>query len=1098
MAREGSHSQSVTTGGLRARHTFKSFFFGTVIGQVWFALCTSFILVWTFTIIWTQLPACDDCGYDASLADAIWLAWGIFFDPGTQTGLETKATSLEHKLVAALFSIFGFVFNLAVLGVIVEWIRNTVARYRKHHKCIVANDHTVILGWTDKTLFLIKELAQMLSDSQDRSGLIVVVGEVEEPQMLAELRMAYPHFRQQWPHIKVKCMFGRPHEVDDLERVSVWAAKHIVVLGTSRRPRVADSHTITTLCALRCLPDPLAPNSLVVAELKLSQNKPVARQLGGHGGSNKGLGGAAAKVGVLPVAAGPAVDALLVLCALNPIVGSTVMDLMSFSGNQIEVVAVKHHPHSKLLVGKSFGEIRWRFQEAVVIGVVHAGGVGETRMDAMLDGEKVKKGKSTPLHTHAGEEGGGDESDAGPQMVLAPSDDVIVRRDDLLIFCSEDLQDASKLDVHEVREKPPKSFAFLAKQASNDTDHILPEGMRVHHESRGWGTVTDHLTDGRTKVTFDNGEEHKYRKASLHKLIPKSKDGTPSFSPNPMGEGSSPVPREASSPMRGISKLLAEVSKFSEPTTADEATMAHDYNAPENQPPDKPGAAVAAWKVSSDGTQLGRFGAVGQLAQTKPQVVLLVGWTPGIGSLLRAFDARLLKGSELFVLSEKTLKWRTTEMAAEGMELDGRSVYALDQDQTDVHTPRSQRGPRDAVRGRRKSAGSSFNVRPGGRASMPDPDVREDAGPSAPPAAGGNDGLGGARPDELGSLNNITVRHLVGYTTDLVALRRLPIARASVAVIVADVDDRDASGYGGSELQIADSEAMTSTILLRRLRDELCEDDSDTLPLRLVTQMSDVLSRRLLDQQPDLLDAVPHDDSIEATLSAREETSAALIFHRNYIETTALSVATHSGVSWSTLRMLLYPFGGADIELVPVASCMVPAERARLNNHPMMGQEGGRPMLSFWDLAERVRELDMGVLIGWSRVTSRKLTGGSRRAEAASQREGSVRGGGGMGVSGRAGSMKRSGSRRAHSTSTGAHNVPMDHVELNPANKAAFLPWGPEDELLVLKEQKAPTPEAKAFLAESSIAHPSMRPSGFGGTPEPQHHEQGGLAPLEA
>ena len=105
--------------------------------------------------------------------------------------------------------------------------------------------------------------------------------------------------------------------------------------------------------------------------------------------------------------------------------------------------------------------------------------------------------------------------------------------------------------------------------------------MRVHHESRGWGTVTDHLTDGRTKVTFDNGEEHKYKKASLHKLIAKSKDGTPVFTP--MGEGSSAAPREASSPTRGISKI-SEVSKFSEPTMADEATMAHDYNAPENQP----------------------------------------------------------------------------------------------------------------------------------------------------------------------------------------------------------------------------------------------------------------------------------------------------------------------------------------------------------------------------------------------------------------------------------------------------------------------------------------------------------------------------------
>jgi hypothetical protein len=52
-----------------------------------------------------------------------------------------------------------------------------------------------------------------------------------------------------------------------------------------------------------------------------------------HGQVDTGLG-----VEVLPVAAGPAADALLVLCALQPVVGRAVMDLMSFAGNQIEVL----------------------------------------------------------------------------------------------------------------------------------------------------------------------------------------------------------------------------------------------------------------------------------------------------------------------------------------------------------------------------------------------------------------------------------------------------------------------------------------------------------------------------------------------------------------------------------------------------------------------------------------------------------------------------------------------------------------------------------------------------------------------------------------
>ena len=43
-------------------------------------------------------------------------------------------------------------------------------------------------------------------------------------------------------------------------------------------------------------------------------------------------------------------------------------------------------------------------------------------------------------------------------------------------------------------------------------------GTRVYHELRGPGTVTQILEDGRTRIHFDNGEVHRYRPSSVHKL----------------------------------------------------------------------------------------------------------------------------------------------------------------------------------------------------------------------------------------------------------------------------------------------------------------------------------------------------------------------------------------------------------------------------------------------------------------------------------------------------------------------------------------------------------------------------------------------------
>ena len=43
-------------------------------------------------------------------------------------------------------------------------------------------------------------------------------------------------------------------------------------------------------------------------------------------------------------------------------------------------------------------------------------------------------------------------------------------------------------------------------------------GTRVRHVTRGAGTVSDHMADGRTRVAFDNGQVHRYQPQSTHKL----------------------------------------------------------------------------------------------------------------------------------------------------------------------------------------------------------------------------------------------------------------------------------------------------------------------------------------------------------------------------------------------------------------------------------------------------------------------------------------------------------------------------------------------------------------------------------------------------
>ena len=693
---------------------FSSFLLGTSYGHTLIFCFFAGVLIVTGAGAWMLTGDCDDATREGchGLADpssfyqSSFFSWGLFFDPGTQTGLPPDAPPAA-KFVAIFFSVGGFIFNLVMLGLVVEVLRESMDRWQRLYRLVIANDHTVILGWTDKTLFLIAEQARLLTGSRARGGTLVVLGEIDTREMREEVAVTFPDWRSKYPRVRLVFRQGKPCEVDDLMRVSVRSARCVIVLGASRRPGIADANAITACSALRCLPadHKLSAGTLVVAELNLLQNVGVARQVAGHTISHAGEN--ASSMLMLPATAALVVDAALVLSATMPAAGAAMRELMQMEGHEIHTVRIDELIDSEEL-HTTFDKVARHFRDAVVVGILRSDGSASdardeasssdaqgssseapptprrtpgraplqrqqtatrvVRLAHSIDMRERSRGGTTrtalvpaaallarsvnasprgeqhasgmvdgpPLDdvTRSIRERAG--ADASVEVLIAPREDEVVRRGDQLLVIAEDELQAHRMYSHaDLLRKNSRAFVSvkaqqLAHEAPEEVSHDTDDASRSQRAASGAAAI-DPLAAAEPSALGSGG-------GTLAVAPPM----LPSKQPNPDSLVGLHVDIKRS--MLRLEFMAALHVQRVVRGWFRRQHLLHSVADDPNAPQDKTGLTAM---------QKARLHEKCFAQREQPRVVAIVGWQRNFGRLLRAFDARLPKGSHIFLLSEK-------------------------------------------------------------------------------------------------------------------------------------------------------------------------------------------------------------------------------------------------------------------------------------------------------------------------------------------------------------------------------------------------------------------------------------------------------------
>ncbi|KAK9082772.1 hypothetical protein Scep_029243 [Stephania cephalantha] len=204
---------------------------------------------------------------DDGLADCLWLSWTYVADSGNHASSE----GVGPRLVSLSISFGGMLIFAMMLGLVSDAISEKFDSLRKGRSEVVEQNHTLVLGWSDKLGSLLNQLA--IANESLGGGTVVVMAERDKEEM--ELDIAKMEF--DFKGTSVICRSGSPLILADLKKVSVSKARAIVVLAEDGNADQSDARALRTVLSLTGVKEGLRGH--IVVELSDLDNEPGLAQI---------------------------------------------------------------------------------------------------------------------------------------------------------------------------------------------------------------------------------------------------------------------------------------------------------------------------------------------------------------------------------------------------------------------------------------------------------------------------------------------------------------------------------------------------------------------------------------------------------------------------------------------------------------------------------------------------------------------------------------------------------------------------------------------------------------------------------------------------
>ncbi|KAG5560988.1 hypothetical protein RHGRI_004122 [Rhododendron griersonianum] len=272
-----------------------------------------------------------------SLTDCLWLSWTYVADSGNHANSE----GIGPRLVSVAISFGGMLIFAMMLGLVSDAISEKLDSLRKGRSEVVEQNHTLILGWSDKLGSLLNQLS--IANENLGGGIVVVMAERDKEEMELDIAKMEFDFRG----TSVICRSGSPLILADLKKVSVSKARAIIVLADDGNADQSDARALRTVLSLTGVKKGLRGH--IVVELSDLDNEVLVKLVGGDL--------------VETVVAHDVIGRLMIQCARQPGLAQIWADILGFENCEFYI---KRWPQ---LDGMQFEDVLISFPDAIPCGV---------------------------------------------------------------------------------------------------------------------------------------------------------------------------------------------------------------------------------------------------------------------------------------------------------------------------------------------------------------------------------------------------------------------------------------------------------------------------------------------------------------------------------------------------------------------------------------------------------------------------------------------------------------------------------------------------------------------------------------------------------